>query len=72
MIKRKDIECLVSGALLISLALTATLGYIQASLELRRFVPHRYFAYATVFLAVIHVGLNLKKLFAYARTRLES
>lgn len=65
--KRQDINYIVSFLLLVSLAITAITGYIQAQLELRGFVPHRYFAYITVALAVIHVFLNAGKLWRYAR-----
>ena len=65
--KRQDINYAVSFLLLLSLAITAITGYIQAQLDLRRFVPHRYFAYITVALTVIHVYLNAGKLWRHIR-----
>lgn len=68
MMQRKHFELLVSALLFVSLALTALLGYIQSSLELRRYVPHRYFAYATLLLAALHVALNFKRIAAHIRS----
>ncbi len=53
--KRHHLDYAVSILLLISLCVTGLLGYVQAELELRRFIPHRYAAYATLWLAAIHV-----------------
>ena len=65
--KRMDFEFIVSALLLVSLCVTGALGYIQSELELRRFVPHRYAAYTTLFLAALHVGLNGERLWHYFR-----
>ncbi len=65
--RRQDINYAVSILLLVSIAITAITGYIQAQLDLRRFVPHRYFAYITLALAAIHVYLNAGKLWRYSR-----
>jgi hypothetical protein len=67
--KRKDIPYLVSLLLLILFIITAITGYIQSKLELRRFIPHRYFAYATIILFLIHVFQNIKKLYLYFKKR---
>ena len=63
--KKTALNYLVSLLLLGSLCLTGALGYIQSELELRRFMPHRYFAYTTMGLAAIHVYLNWTKLWRY-------
>ena len=68
--KRQDVNYAVSILLLILLALTGATGYIQSQLDLRKFVPHRYFAYATLVLAAVHVSLNAQKLFRYLRKKL--
>ena len=65
--KRGDITIILSLLLLVSLAVTGLLGYIQSELELRRFVPHRYFAYATLILAGIHVALHWRKVWRFLR-----
>ncbi len=65
--KRMDFEFIVSALLIVSLCVTGALGYIQSELELRRFVPHRYAAYTTLFLAALHVGLNGERLWHYLR-----
>jgi hypothetical protein len=57
--------------LLLSITITGMLGYIQSQLELRKFVPHRYFAYATLALAAVHVYLNAGKIWRYLRQRLK-
>ena len=65
--KRTYLDYAVSILLLISLCVTAVLGYLQSELELRRFVPHRYAAYATLCLAAIHVSLNGSRLWRHIR-----
>ncbi len=64
---RRDLNFIVATALLISIAVTGTLGYIQSELELRRFFPHRYAAYTTLSLASVHLCLNFGKLWRYLR-----
>ena len=59
--KRQDVNYAVSILLLVSIALTGATGYIQS---------HRYFAYATLVLALVHVSLNAQKLFRYLRKKI--
>jgi hypothetical protein len=63
--KREDIKYIVSILLCFSICLTGVLGYIQSELELRKFTPHRYFAYATLSLAAVHVTLNGGRIWRY-------
>ncbi len=63
--KKRDWRFAISILLLIFLPITAILEFIQAQLELRKFVPHRYFAYITINLAAIHVLLNWKRFLHY-------
>ncbi len=63
--KRKDINYTISLLLLVSICITGTTGYIQSQLDLRKFVPHRYFAYVTLSLGAIHIYLNAGKLWRY-------
>ena len=63
--KREDIKYIVSILLFFSICLTGVLGYIQSELELRKFTPHRYFAYATLSLAAVHVTLNAGRIWRY-------
>ena len=63
--KRAHLDYAVSILLLISLCVTGLLGYVQSELELRRFVPHRYAAYATLCLAAIHVYMHGGKLWRH-------
>lgn len=63
--KKRDWRFTISILLLIFLPITAIIGFIQAQLELRKFVPHRYFAYITISLAAIHVLLNWKRILHY-------
>jgi hypothetical protein len=63
--KRVDIEYVLSILLFFSITITGALGYIQSQLELRKFVPHRYFAYTTLSLAAVHVCFNAGKIWRY-------
>jgi len=69
--KREDINYIVGFLLLLSISITGITGYIQSQLDLRRFVPHRYFAYTTLSLAAVHVYLNAGKLWRYVRRKLK-
>ncbi|TNF98641.1 MAG: hypothetical protein EP297_07570 [Gammaproteobacteria bacterium] len=59
---QQTLNRLVSWALLLSITCTAILGTIQSEFELRRFFPHRYAAYITLTLVVIHLFLNRRAL----------
>ncbi len=65
--KRGDINYIISLLLLFSIVITGVTGYIQSQLDLRKFVPHIYFAYATLGLAAVHVCLNAAKVWRYIR-----
>ena len=67
--KRTDLSLVVGILLVISLSITGLLGYLQSELELRKFVPHRYFAYATLILAGVHVSLHWGRLWQYLRRK---
>ncbi len=69
--KREDINYIISFLLLLSICITGTTGYIQSQLDLRKFVPHRYFAYTTLSLAAIHVYFNADRLWRYIRRKLK-
>ncbi len=60
--KRADLHFAVSILLFVSICVTAALGYFQSQMELRKFVPHRYAAYTTVCLTLIHVIMNWGKI----------
>ena len=70
--KRENVNYAVSLLLLFAVAVTGATGYIQSQLELRKFVPHRYFAYATLALAAVHVYLNAPKLWRYIHRKFKS
>ena len=59
---RTDISYIISLILLIAIAITGFTGFIQSQLDLRKFVPHTYTCYFTLFITVIHVMLNWIKL----------
>jgi hypothetical protein len=63
--KREDIKHIVSILLFFSICITGVLGYIQSELELRKFIPHRYFAYTTLSLAAVHVTINAGRVWRY-------
>ena len=67
---RADFEVIVSILLILAVCVTGALGYLQSELELRRFVPHRYAAYATLVLTAVHVALKWSRLLHYIRQRL--
>ncbi len=69
--KREGINYVVSFLLLLSICITGITGYIQSQLELRKFVPHRYFACVTLSLAAVHVYLNAGKLWQYIRRKIK-
>ena len=69
--KRQDLNYIISGLLLISIALAGITGYIQSQLDLRKFVPHRYFAYTTLALAAIHVYLHAPQMWHYLQRKLK-
>jgi predicted membrane channel-forming protein YqfA (hemolysin III family) len=68
-VKRVDINYIISLLLLFSMVITGITGYIQSQLDLRKFVPHRYFAYVTLGLVGIHVCLNAGKIWRYIRRK---
>ena len=70
--KREDVNFLVSILLFFSIIATGVLGFVQSELELRKFFPHRYFAYATLSLAAIHLYLNFGSLRRYWKNRFAS
>jgi len=67
--KREDVNYAIGFLLLLSISITGITGYIQTQLDLRKFVPHRYFAYATLSLAAVHIYLNVGKLWRYIRRK---
>ena len=67
--KRADFEIIISILLMVAVCVTGLLGYFQSELELRRFVPHRYAAYATLILTAVHVSLKWDKVWRYLRGR---
>jgi len=69
--KRQDLNYILSGLLLLSIAFAGATGYIQSQLDLRKFVPHRYFTYTTLALAAIHVYLHAPQVWHYLRRKLK-
>ena len=67
--KREDINYAISILMLVSVGVTGITGYIQSQLDLRKFVPHRYFAYVTLGFVAVHVCLNAGKLWRYIRRK---
>ncbi|MFH0812332.1 MAG: hypothetical protein V2A69_05775 [Pseudomonadota bacterium] len=63
--KREDVNYAISLLLLVAIVITGILGYIQAQFDLRKFIPHRYFAYLTLCFTVLHVYFNGGKLWRY-------
>lgn len=68
---KRDVNYIISILLIFSLSITGIVGYVQSRLELRRFVPHSYFAYVTLILAALHVLLNWGKVWRYLHRKLK-
>ena len=69
--KREDIKHIISFLLFFSICITGVLGYIQSELELRKFTPHRYFAYTSLILAAAHVTLNAGRIWNYLSRKIK-
>ncbi|HJP17424.1 MAG TPA: hypothetical protein QF468_02075 [Nitrospinota bacterium] len=69
--KREDLNHTISLFLILSIIVTGALGYIQSELELRKFYPHRYFAYATLCLAAVHLYFNFRKVWQFLRKKIK-
>jgi hypothetical protein len=67
--KRETFQYTVSLLLIVSICTTGILGYIQSELELRKFVPHRYFAYTSLGLAALHLYFHWGKLCRFVHGR---
>ena len=67
--KSEDFNYVISILLLLAIMITGILGYLQSQFDLRKFVPHRYFAYITLSLAALHVYLNGGKIWRYFRRK---
>lgn len=66
---KQDISFLVSIFLLLAVSFTGATGLIAHKLDLHQFWIHKYGAYSTLFLTLVHVSLNFKHLVSYARQR---
>lgn len=64
---RQRFSVIVSLLLLIVISVTFLSGFISASLDLNRFILHRYAAYATIAIATVHVALHWRLLIAQGR-----
>lgn len=53
--------------LFFSIALTGLTGYLQVRLDLHRFVFHKYLAYTTLILTLLHVGLHWNRIRGYVK-----
>jgi SagB-type dehydrogenase family enzyme len=68
--RKRDLNYLVTFALLIAGGFTASTGLISDAWDLNEFVYHKYSAYLTAGLAALHLWLNGYRLVAYLRNRL--
>ena len=67
---RRAARYVVGLLLVFAVASTGMTGLIQAKLDLHGFVPHRYFAYSTIFLAFVHVLLNFRNITRYLKSKI--
>lgn len=65
---KRHIDYIVSIVLMFLVPVTGSLGYIQSELELRKFFPHKYFAYATLLFAFIHLLFKWKRVMNYLKS----
>ena len=65
--QRINISFALCLLLFLCIALTGITGYLQVKLDLHRFVFHKYLAYSTLFLTLLHVIINWKKVWGYVK-----
>lgn len=65
-----DFRYLLSGVMIVVAAFAASMGLLSDLWDLNEFVFHKYAAYATAILALIHVYFHWGRLAGYARWRL--
>lgn len=66
---KRHIDFIISILLIFSLAITGSTGYIQSELELRKFVPHKYFAYTTLILGFFHLLFKYERILHYLKQK---
>jgi SagB-type dehydrogenase family enzyme len=65
-----DIRYLLTGVMIVVAAFAASMGLLSDLWDLNEFVYHKYAAYITAILAIIHVYLHWGRLAGYTRWRL--
>jgi hypothetical protein len=63
--RRIDISFILCLLLFFCIALTGLTGYLQVSLDIHRFVLHKYLAYSTLSLTLLHLLVNRKKVIGH-------
>jgi len=64
---KQHMDYMVSLCLIMLVSITGITGYIQSELELRKFIPHIYFAYGTLILAFMHLIFKYRRLLLYLK-----
>ena len=65
--QRVNISFALCFLLFLCIALTGLTGYLQVKLDIHRFVFHKYLAYSTLSLTLLHILLNWKKVWGYVK-----
>ena len=65
--KKSDLTLIVCLLLILTLIINGISGFIQVRLDLHRTTIHKYSAYSTLSLSLIHIVLHFNKLIAYIK-----
>ncbi len=65
--KKPDISFIVCFLLILALAVTGISGFIQVKLDLHRTTIHKFSAYSTLSLSLVHILINFRKFINYAK-----
>ena len=65
--KKSDLTLIVCLLLILTLIINGISGFIQVRLDLHRTTIHKYSAYSTLSLSLIHIVLHFNKLITYIK-----
>ena len=65
--KKPDISFIVCFLLILALVITGISGFIQVKLDLHRTTIHKFSAYSTLSLSLVHILINFRKFINYVK-----
>ena len=65
--KKPDISFIVCFLLILALVVTGISGFIQVKLDLHRTTIHKFSAYSTLSLSLVHILINFRKFINYVK-----